>query len=76
MPEQENLLEALRDQQFHFGRLLEKQLWLTETPKPGLDEIAAQLNATKRVLSDLEAVINHRIARKAQRLRDWPPTNL
>jgi hypothetical protein len=56
--------------------LLEKQLWLTETPKPGLDEIAAQLNATKRVLSDLEAVINHRIARKAQRLRDWPLTNL
>ena len=70
LPEQVDLLEALRDQQFHLGRLLQKQLLLTETPKLVLDDIAAQLRATKRLLSDLEAVINHRIARNAHRLGD------
>jgi hypothetical protein len=67
LPEKVNLIVALRDQQFQLQRLLEKQLWVSGTPKATLEEIETQIKTTKRVLSDLEAIIAHQKARNAKR---------
>ena len=64
MPGKVNLITALRDQQFQLQRLLEKQLWVTEMPMATLEEMAAQIKTNKRILSDIEAVIIHRKAKK------------
>jgi hypothetical protein len=59
-----NLIAALRDQQFQLQRLLEKQLWVSETPQATLEEIEDQIKTNKRILSDIEAVINHKKAKQ------------
>lgn len=76
------LLAALRQQQVQLQQLLRQQLWVADAPKASLDEVVAQIIHTKRVLSDLEEVINIRreeasaeligaasIAHPAQRIR-------
>ena len=64
MPDKVNLIAALRDQQFQLQRLLEKQLWVSETPKATLEEMEDQIKTNKRILSDIEAVINHKKAKQ------------
>ena len=64
MPDKVNLIAALRDQQFQLQRLLEKQLWVSETPKATLEEMEDQIKTNKRILSDIEAIINHKKAKQ------------
>jgi hypothetical protein len=64
LPDKVNLIAALRDQQFQLQRLLENQLWVSETPKATLEEMEAQIKTKKRILSDIEAVINHKKAKQ------------
>jgi hypothetical protein len=64
LPDKVNLIAALRDQQFQLQRLLENQLWVSETPKVTLEEMEAQIKTKKRILSDTEAVINHKKAKQ------------
>ena len=64
MPDNVNFIAALRDQQFQLQRLLEKHLWVSETPKATLEEMEAQIKTNKRLLSDIEAVINHKKAKQ------------
>ncbi|MFL6819659.1 MAG: hypothetical protein ACJ8EF_17150 [Bradyrhizobium sp.] len=76
------LLAALKQQQAQLQQLLRQQLWVADAPKASLDKVVAQIIRTKRVLSDLEEVINIRreeasadvigpasIAHTAQRIR-------
>jgi hypothetical protein len=63
-----NIVIALRDQQFQMKRLLEMQLWASAAPKATLDEIEAQILATKATLAALEQLIIEQKARSA------PPT--
>jgi hypothetical protein len=58
-----NIVTALRDQQFQLKRLLEMQLWVSATPEATLEEIEAQILATKATLAALEQLIIERKAR-------------
>jgi hypothetical protein len=64
LPDKVNLLTALRDQQFQLKRLLDMQLWVSETPKATLEEMEAQIKTNKRILSDIEAAIAQQKAKK------------
>ena len=63
MPDKMNIVIALRDQQFQLKRLLEMQLWVGATPKATLEEIEAQIIATKATLAALEQLIIEQKAR-------------
>jgi hypothetical protein len=57
LPDKVNIVTALRDQQFQLKRLLEMQLWVTAAPKESLEEIEAQIHATKATFAILEKLI-------------------
>jgi hypothetical protein len=63
LPDKMNIVIALRDQQFQLKRLLEMQLWVRATPKATLEEIEAQILATKATLAALEQLIIEQKAR-------------
>jgi hypothetical protein len=63
LPDKMNIVIALRDQQFQLKRLLEMQLWVSATPKATLEEIEAQILATKATLAALEQLIIEQKAR-------------
>jgi hypothetical protein len=58
-----NIVIALRDQQFQLKRLLKMQLWVSATPEATLEEIEAQILATKATLAALEQLIIEQKAR-------------
>ena len=62
MPDKMNIVIALRDQQFQLKRLLEMQLWVG-APEATLEQIEAQLLATKATLAALEQLIVEQKAR-------------
>ena len=52
-----NIVIALRDQQFQLKRLFEMQLWVGGTSEATLEQIEAQILATKATLASLEQLI-------------------
>jgi len=62
LPDKMNIVIALRDQQFQLKRLLEMQLWVG-APEATLEQIEAQLLATKATLAALEQLIVEQKAR-------------
>ena len=58
-----NIVIALRDQQFQLKRLSEMRLWVSATPEASLEEIEAQILATKATLAALEQLIIEQKAR-------------
>jgi len=60
LSEKVNLLAALRAQQCQLQRLLHAQLWVGEAPRASLDEAISQIDLTKRILADLETVVEIR----------------
>jgi hypothetical protein len=63
LPDKVNIVAALRDQQFQLKRLLEIHLWVRAAPKARLEEIEAQIHATKATLAILEKLITEQKAR-------------
>jgi hypothetical protein len=63
LPDKMNIVIALRDQQFQLKRLFEMQLWVSATPEAILEQIEAQLLATKATLASLEQLIAEQKAR-------------
>ena len=63
MPDKMNIVIALRDQQFQLKRLLEMQLWISAMPEATLEQIEAQILATKATLAAFEQLIIEQKAR-------------
>jgi hypothetical protein len=63
LPDKLNIVIALRDQQFQLKRLFEMQLWVSATPEATLEQIEAQILATKATLASLEQLIAQQKAR-------------
>ncbi|WP_156042101.1 hypothetical protein [Bradyrhizobium sp. URHD0069] len=67
MPDKLNLIEALKDQQFQLRRMLDNPMWVSEAPKASLEEMEAQIQAIKVILSDLQEAISDRKAKSTAR---------
>jgi hypothetical protein len=52
-----NIIDALRGQEAQLRRLLAQKILISEAPKPQLSEIEAQVTELKRLLNELEKVI-------------------
>jgi hypothetical protein len=59
-----NLIGSLKAQQDQLRRLLDRNMWISATPKTTLDEMEDQIHATKSLISDLETIINQQRARE------------
>ena len=56
-----NIIDALRGQEAQLRRLLAQKVLISETPRPQLSEIEAQVTELKRLLDELEKVIQDRL---------------
>jgi hypothetical protein len=56
-----NIIDALRGQQAQLKRLLAQKILISEAPKPQLSEIEAQVMELKRLLNELERVIQDQL---------------
>ncbi len=52
-----NIIDALRGQDAQLRRLLAQKVLISEAPRPQLSEIEAQVMELKRLLNELEKVI-------------------
>jgi hypothetical protein len=58
-----NIVDALRGQEAQLRRLLAQKILISEAPKPQLSEIEAQVMELKRLLNELESVIQDQLKR-------------
>ena len=58
-----NIIDALRGQEAQLRRLLAQKVLISEAPRPQLSEIEAQVMELKRLLNELEKVIQDQLAR-------------
>ena len=58
-----NIIDALRGQEAQLRRLLAQKVLISEAPRPQLSEIEAQVMELKRLLNELEKVIQDQIKR-------------
>jgi hypothetical protein len=58
-----NIVDALRGQQEQLKRLLAQPVWISDAPKATLSEMEAQVTEIKRVLAELEKVIQDQLVR-------------
>ena len=58
-----NIIDALRGQEAQLRRLLAQKVLISEAPRPQLSEIEAQVTKLKRLLNELEKVIQDQLAR-------------
>jgi len=56
-----NIIDALRGQEAQLRRLLAQKVLISEAPTPQLSEIEAQVMELKRLLNELEKVIQDRL---------------
>ena len=56
-----NIIDALRGQDAQLRRLLAQKVLISEAPRPQLSEIEAQVMELKRLLNELEKVIQDRL---------------
>ncbi len=56
-----NIIDALRGQEAQLRRLLAQKVLISEAPKPQLSEIEAQVMELKRLLNELEKVIQDQL---------------
>jgi hypothetical protein len=56
-----NIIDALRGQEAQLRRLLAQKILISEAPKPRLSEIEAQVIELKRLLNELETVIQDQL---------------
>ena len=56
-----NIIDALRGQDAQLRRLLAQKVLISEAPKPQLSEIEAQVMELKRLLNELEKVIQDQL---------------
>ena len=56
-----NIIDALRGQEAQLRRLLAQKVLISEAPRPQLSEIEAQVMELKRLLNELEKVIQDRL---------------
>jgi hypothetical protein len=56
-----NIVDALRGQEAQLRRLLAQKILISEAPKPQLSEIEAQVMELKRLLNELERVIQDQL---------------
>jgi hypothetical protein len=58
-----NIIDALRGQQEQLKRLLAQPVWISDAPKTKLSEMEAQVSDIKRLLAELEKVIQDQLER-------------
>ena len=58
-----NIIDALRGQEAQLRRLLAQKVLISEAPRPQLSEIEAQVTELKRLLTELEKVIQDQLKR-------------
>ena len=58
-----NIIDALRGQEAQLRRLLAQKVLISEAPRPQLSQIEAQVTELKRLLNELEKVIQDQLAR-------------
>jgi Mg2+ and Co2+ transporter CorA len=58
-----NIIDALRGQEAQLRRLLAQKVLISEATRPQLSEIEAQVMELKRLLNELEKVIQDQIKR-------------
>jgi hypothetical protein len=58
-----NIIDALRGQEAQLRRLLAQKALISETPRPQLSEIEAQVTELKRLLNELEKIIRYQLKR-------------
>jgi Mg2+ and Co2+ transporter CorA len=58
-----NIIDALRGQEAQLRRLLAQKVLISEAPRPQLSEIEAQVMELKRLLNELEKVIQDQVKR-------------
>ena len=56
-----NIIDALRGQEAQLRRLLAQKVLISEAPRSQLSEIEAQVTELKRLLNELEKVIQERL---------------
>jgi len=56
-----NIIDALRGQEAQLRRLLTQKVLISEAPRPQLSEIEAQVMELKRLLNELERVIQDQL---------------
>jgi len=56
-----NIIDALRGQEAQLRRLLAQKILISEAPKAQLSEIEAQVMELKRLLNELEKVIQDQL---------------
>jgi hypothetical protein len=56
-----NIIDALRGQEAQLRRLLAQKVLISEAPKPQLSEIEAQVMELKRLLNELEKVVQDQL---------------
>ena len=56
-----NIIDALRGQEAQLRRLLAQKVLISEAPRPQLSEIEAQVMELKRLLNELERVIQDQL---------------
>jgi hypothetical protein len=59
-----NIVDALRGQQEQLKRLLAQPVWISNAPRATLSEIEAQVTELRRLLTDLEKVIQDRLQQR------------
>ena len=58
-----NIIDALRGQEAQLRRLLAQKVLISEAPRPQLSQIEAQVTELKRLLNELEKVIQDQLKR-------------
>ena len=58
-----NIIDALLGQQEQLKRLLAQPVWISDAPKATLSEMEAQVSEIKRLLAELEKVIQDQLER-------------
>ena len=58
-----NIIDALRGQQEQLKRLLAQPVWISDAPKATLSEMEAQVSEIKRLLTELEKLIQDQLER-------------
>jgi hypothetical protein len=58
-----NIVDALRGQQEQLKRLLAQPVWINSAPERALSEMGAQVTELRRLLIELEKVIQGRLRR-------------
>ena len=58
-----NIIDALRGQEAQLRRLLAQKVLISEATRPQLSEMEAQVMELKRLLNELEKVIQDQLAR-------------